>query len=289
MATSESYWWYITLETKAGDDEMLVSLAELCGSIGAEIQDLPLSVRSRLFFRSDKDLAHWLGEVNDVLESWPGVVVVDMGRVDNRPWHREWKEAFPPLPVGKGLVVLAPWHSGSEPVGRLPLYIHPKSAFGTGYHESTQLALEFLERYLQKGMSVADIGTGSGILAIAAAKLGASHVLARDLDPSVIVEVRENCALNGLSEREVEVGEGDLLKGVDGLFDLLTANILFEPLVQMLPDLPRVLRPGARALFAGLSLRDRAPFREVLSRQGLVEIDEKTKGEWWGVVAEIPA
>lgn len=289
MAMSESFWWYITLEAKAGDDEMLVSLAELCGSIGAEIQDLPRSVRSRLFFRSGKDLAHWLGEVNAVLESWSGVSVVDMGRIDNRPWHTEWKEAFPPLPVGKGLVVLAPWHSGSEPAGRLPLYIHPKSAFGTGYHESTQLALEFLERHLKREMAVADIGTGSGILAIAAAKLGASHVEARDLDPAVIVEVKENRALNGLTERELDVAEGDLLKGLEGPFDLLTANILFDPLVLMLPDLSRVLRPGGRALFAGLSLRDREPFREALALHGLIEIEDRTKGEWWGVVAEIPA
>jgi ribosomal protein L11 methyltransferase len=289
MTPSESYWWYITLETKAGDDEMLVSLAEVCGSIGAEIQDLPQSVRSRLFFRSDRDLAHWLKQVKDVLESWPGVSVVDMGRVDNRPWHREWKEAFPPLPIGRGLVVLAPWHSGSEPVGRLPLYIHPKSAFGTGYHESTQIALEFLERHLEKGMTVADIGTGSGILAIAAAKLGALRVVARDLDPAVIVEVRENRALNGLSEKEIDVDEGDLLKGLQGPFDLLTANILFDPLVQMLPDLARVLRPGAKALFAGLALKDRQPFREALAGQGLSLVEEKTKGEWWGVVAQIPA
>ena len=289
MTTAESFWWYITLETKAGDDEMLVSLAELCGSIGAEIQDLPRSVRSRLFFRSDRDLAHWLGAVNTVLESWPGVAVFDMGRVENRPWHTEWQDAFPPLPIGRGLVVLAPWHRGSEPVGRLPLYIYPKSAFGTGYHESTQLALEFLERHLKKGMTVADIGTGSGILAIAAAKLGAGHVEARDLDPAVIVEVKENRSLNGLTQKELNVTEGDLLKDVAGPFDLLTANILFEPLVLMLPDLSRVLRPGGRALFAGLSLKEREPFRQALALQGLIEIEDRTKGEWWGVVAEIPA
>lgn len=289
MKDQESFWWYLTLESSMGTDEVLTSLAELSGSIGAEIQELPNCTRSRAFYRSDKDLGYWMKQLNEALEPWPNIRIVDMGKIENRQWHTDWKDAFPPLPVGRGLVVLAPWHRGSEPDGRLPLYIHPKSAFGTGYHESTQIVLELLERHVPKGAEVADIGTGSGILSIAAVKLGAKHSCARDIDPSVVVEVRENVELNGLGEEQIEVATGDLLRGFDHQVDLLLANILLEPLLVLVEDVPRVLRPGGLAIFSGMVVREREVFMEKLRRMGLEIIDDKSKGDWWGVVAQAQA
>lgn len=289
MKDQESFWWYLTLESRMGTDEVLTSLAELSGSIGAEIQELPNCIRSRAFYRSDKDLGYWMKRLNEALEPWPGIRIVDMGKVENRQWHTDWKDAFPPLPVGRHLVVLAPWHRGSEPEGRLPLYIHPKSAFGTGYHESTQIVLELLEKHVTPGVEVADIGTGSGILSIAAVKLGATRSWARDIDPSVVVEVRENVALNGLTEEQIEVATGDLLKDFDHKVDLLVANILLEPLLGLLEDVHKVLRPGALAVFSGMVVRERDVFMEKMEKVGLEIVDEKTKGDWWGVVTQAKA
>ncbi len=286
MKDQESFWWYLTLESNMGTDEVLTSLTELSGSIGAEIQELPHSIRSRAFYRSDKDLGHWMKKLNEALEPWPNIRIVDMGKIENRQWHTDWKDAFPPLPVGRDLVVLAPWHRGSEPEGRLPLYIHPKSAFGTGYHESTQIVLELLEKHVEKNVEVADIGTGSGILSIAAIKLGARHSRARDIDPSVVVEVRENIALNDITGDQIEVSTGDLLKDFDHQVDLLVANILLEPLLGLLGDVKRVLRPGGLAVFSGMVVREREAFMERLAEVGLKIVDEKSKGDWWGVVTQ---
>ncbi|MGB4209325.1 MAG: 50S ribosomal protein L11 methyltransferase, partial [Thermovirgaceae bacterium] len=126
----EGFWWYVTLEGQEGNEDDLSALADLSGSIGSEIRELPGRIAVKAYYRSTRDLGFWIGRVQDVISPWPGVKIVDMGRIENRQWHTAWKEAFPPLEVGRSLVVMAPWHRGKEPRGRIPLYIYPGSAFG---------------------------------------------------------------------------------------------------------------------------------------------------------------
>ena len=284
--SAESFWWYVTLEGGAGSEDVLASLADMSGSIGSEESGSEPPVRLRAYYRSSQDLGFWLERLGEALSPWPEVKIADMGKIENKQWHTDWKEAFPPLPVGEELVVLAPWHRGSEPEGRLPLYIYPGSAFGTGYHESTQIVLALLERMDLAGLEGADIGTGSGILAICAVKRGARHVLARDLDPAVLTEVRFNLGLNALDPEQVVPVEGNLLEGMDTPVDFLTANIIIEPLLEMLPSVPGALKAGGRALFSGLLLKERDRFLEALSACGLVPADEITMNDWWGVAVE---
>ncbi|MDR1650835.1 MAG: 50S ribosomal protein L11 methyltransferase [Synergistaceae bacterium] len=297
-ARMESYWWYITVLSRGGaecseaGEEILYSAAELSGSIGTEVQELPDGVRMRIYYRSDEEMSYWRKKLLDALEPWPGVRIEDIGKVENQQWSRQSEEAFPPLDVGSGFVVLAPWHKGRETPGRIPLYINPGSAFGTGYHESTQAALELFERCagrLGQFRRVMDVGTGSGILAIAALKLGAYSVRSRDIDPAVISEARNNLELNGIDQSSVILEKGDLLSGVKERFDLLFANILFDPLLEMLPCVREVLNPGGAAIFSGMTLRERDAFMEGLARAGLETIDEVTKEDWWGVAAQNPA
>lgn len=283
---TDSFWWYVTLEGRPGSEEVLASLAEMSGSIGSEEMSKEASQLLRAYFRSSQDLGFWLERLGGALEPWPEVRIADMGKIENRQWHTEWKEAFPPLAVGEGLVVLAPWHRGSEPEGRLPLYIYPGSAFGTGYHESTQIVLTLLERSPVSGTRVADIGSGSGILAIAALKLGASHVLARDHDPAVISEIKHNIGLNEISLDEVDLDEGNLLDGLKEEVDLLMANIVIEPLLEMLPSVPRLLKKEGRAIFSGLLAKERARFSTAIEGAGLRVVDELVIGDWWGVSVE---
>ena len=284
----ESFWWYITLRGTDGQEEILATVADLTGSIGSEVQELPEGVRLRVYYRSNEDLGVWQRRVREALEPWPEVRIEDSGRIENQPWHRECEEAFPPLEVGGRFVVLAPWHRGKEPAGRIPLVVKPGSAFGTGYHESTQIVLELLETRVKPGDSVVDVGTGSGILALGALKLGAASVVARDLDGAVLSEVEENLDLNDL-RGAVRLEEGDLLGGFEGPVDLLTANIILEPLLQLLPDVRRVLRPGGWALFSGLLGTERQVFLEALEHAGLVFAEDRSRGEWWGVAAQNPA
>lgn len=283
MTKGDSFWWYITLEATLELEEVLSSLADLSGGIGSEEHESSGSVRMRIYYRTFQDLGYWLEELNRYLGSWPGVSVVDMGKIENRQWHTEWKEAFPPLPVGERFVVLAPWHRGSEPQDRIPLYIYPGSAFGTGYHESTQIALSLLEKYMRPDFDVADIGTGSGILFIGAVRLGARHVYARDLDPAVLDEVLNNMELNGVYKEDVDLQEGDLLKGFHETVDILMANIVIEPLLTMLPSVPAALKEDGIAIFSGLLLKEKETFIKALKETGLEIIDDVACNDWWGV------
>lgn len=296
-----NYWWYITVViypenaeriVHEENEEILYSAAEISGSIGTEVQELPNGTRMRIYYRSDCDLASWRNRLLDALAPWPQVRVEDMGKIENQQWHQQSEDAFPPLEVGERLVVLAPWHKDREPSGRIPIYINPGSAFGTGYHESTQAVLELLQRRLalRKEIGrVVDVGTGSGILSVAALKLGAESVRARDLDPAVVDEVEANFALNCVDGERIAVEVGNLLAGVEDRYDLLFANILLEPLLEMLPDVARVLVPGGTAIFSGMTERERGMFLEALSATPLVVVDELVKEEWWGVAAQNPS
>jgi ribosomal protein L11 methyltransferase len=294
-----NYWWYITALLRDGatdpveNEEILYSAADLSGSIGTEVQGLPDGARMRIYYRSDEDLSFWRNRLLDALEPWPGVKLEDMGKIENQQWSRQSEEAFPPLDIGRGLVVLAPWHKGKESKDRVPIYINPGSAFGTGYHESTQAALELFERCAAKTgkkiKDVMDVGAGSGILTISALKLGAGHVRSRDIDPAVLDEIRGNLELNGIDPDSVTLETGDLLSGVEGPFDLLFANILLDPLLEMLPDVPDVLSPGGVAIFSGMTLKVRDRFMEKMAQSRLSVIDEIIKEEWWGVAAKNPS
>lgn len=281
----EGFWWYITLEGQDGNEDDLSALADLSGSIGSEIKELPGRIAVKAYYRNTRDLGFWIGRVQEVINPWPGVKIVDMGRIENRQWHTAWKEAFPPLEVGRSIVVMAPWHKGKELQGRIPLYIYPGSAFGTGYHESTQVALELLEDTVKPGMKVIDVGTGSGILAVASLKMGAAGVIATDNDSAVIPEIRENLRLNGIPDGVVDIRTGDLLRGIVETADLVCANIVFDPLTLMMPEIPKVLPVGGRAVFSGLTVKERERFLETLTLGGLLPSIEAEKGDWWGVAA----
>ncbi len=287
MTETDSYWWYITLKGLPGQGEVLQSLAEASGCIGSEEEDRPQSVELRAYYRSNHDLGHWVELLTSLMASWQDVSLRDMGKIENRHWHQQCMEAFPPLNIGEKFVVLAPWHRGKEPQGRIPLYINPGSAFGTGYHESTQNVLTLMEKYLPEGGAVADIGCGSAILSVAAVKLGAGRVYARDLDPAVMDEVGSNIALNELPEGIIDVAEGDLLKGFDLKVDLLVANILLDPLLDMLPDVPEVIGSSGIAIFSGLTVKEKPRFMQGLEAAGLAVVEEIVSEDWYGLAVSV--
>ena len=282
------FWWSIELEAEAESgaaEEMLLTVADLSGSIGSELFEEEGRILLRAAYRSSEPLEHWLSLIDGLKATFPGVRVRSSTKVENRSWHTDYLDAFPPLPVGVNLVVTAPWHKGKEQAGKLPLYIYPGSAFGTGYHESTQIALEFVERFLRKGDTIIDVGTGSGVLFIAALKLGAAGAVARDLDPATIAEALRNMNLNDLSYDLCNLAVGDLLKGVEARAELLTANILLEPNLKLLPDVRRVLKPGGHAIFSGMTVSERYRFLAALPAAKLSLVAELTRGDWWGCTA----
>ena len=285
MAFEESYWWYLTIEGPQEQREVLASLAELSGCMGTEENESGPRVSIRAYFRSSHDLGFWMARMTQVLESWPEIELVDSGRIENQKWHKTWKEAFPPLEVGQRFVVLAPWHRGNEPQGRIPLYIYPGSSFGTGYHESTQIVLVLMERHFNSARRIADIGTGSGILSIASLKLGAQRVHARDIDPAVGEEVMNNLKINDLQSPGFSFDTGDLLESFPlDRVDIILANIVVEPLLKMLPHAESYLAPSGSVIMSGMVLKEKARFLEALENTGLAMVDELSMKDWWGVV-----
>lgn len=287
MPKSDDFWWYITLSGPPGMEDALNSVAEDSGCIGSLTTSRGDEVDLQAYYRAGRDLGEWLKIIQPYLEPLDRVRISDMGRIENRPWHTEWMDAFPPLNVGNRLVVMAPWHAGEEESGRLPVFIYPGSAFGTGYHQSTQAVLTLLERWLREGDAVADIGCGSAILSIAALKMGARIAYARDLAPSVVGEaVRNALELNGLPREKLDISVGDLLKGFEHTVDLLMANILFEPNKELLPDVARTLNDGGRAIFSGMVSAEGEKFKTLLGQSGLRLIDEVHIDDWCALAAE---
>ena len=297
---NDNFWWSIELESNVpGAEEILSTLADLSGSVGAELFDEGKNTVMRAVYLSSRDIGHWLSLLDELTAHYPGARVRSHSKVENRPWHREHLDAFPPITVGVNLVISAPWHKGKEPEGKTALYVYPGSAFGTGWHESTQIALSLVERFVRPGDTVIDVGTGSGVLFIAALKLGAAHAVARDTDPTAIAEARRNMELNGLAEDLCDLRVGDLLEGVEARADVVTANILLAPNLRLLNDLWRVMKseeklygkpegsgPSGLAIFSGMTVSERAAFLPALSDAGLSLWAELTENDWWGCAAK---
>jgi ribosomal protein L11 methyltransferase len=185
-----------------------------------------------------------------------------------RDWANTWREGFPVRPMGRRLLICPPWDLRSEP-GRHCLVIEPGQAFGTGLHETTRQCLECLEDLVHPGDEVLDVGCGSGILALAAAVLGAGRVVGLDNDPVATEEAARNARLSGLEDR-IEWRRADGGRVEAGRFDLIVANMLWAELQTCLPAQVPSLAPGGRLIVSGLAARDEAPAERLLAALGLV-------------------
>ena len=157
--------------------------------------------------------------------------------VSEQDWANEWKQYFHVTHIGETLVIKPTWEEYAAKAGEHIIEIDPGMAFGTGTHHTTCMCMERLEKVLRPGMEVFDVGTGSGILAIAAAKLGAETVKAVDIDATAVRVAAENIAANGLTEK-ISVKQGDLLQGTEGQADVIIANIIADIIIMLLEDVP---------------------------------------------------
>ncbi len=293
---NNNFWWIAELSVpnavynRPQNEERLSTIAELTDAIGSEIfTEQDFYGNQRLFLRASysgqKEIDEIVYQLQFILEddNFFGIEITRFYKLENQAWDTQHYESFPPLPVGKSLVVMAPWHENEKLFeDRMPIYIYPASAFGTGYHESTQIALSLLEEIVRTGDTILDVGTGTGILFITALKLGAGRAIARDIDPDTLTEARRNMNLNGINTKVVDLSEGDLLKGFSGQVNILTANILLNPNVTLLPDVKRVLKPKGFAIFSGMTHIESKMFLSVMGSSGL-EVDREMRiGDWWG-------
>ncbi|CAD5260092.1 MULTISPECIES: 50S ribosomal protein L11 methyltransferase [Halomonadaceae] len=200
----------------------------------------------------------------------------------DRDWEREWMDDFTPLRMGQRLWIVPSWHEPPE-ADAVNLILDPGLAFGTGTHPTTALCLEWLDELAVTGhlaqQTVLDVGCGSGILAIAALKLGASHADATDIDPQALQASRDNAERNGIAESDLNLYYPEQLSD-GGDYPIVTANILAGPLVELAPMIAGHVAPGGRIALSGVLANQANEVYEAYAAQGIA-MDEPVIREGW--------
>ena len=201
-------------------------------------------------------------------------------------WSTRWRDGLRARHFGR-LTVLPSWLPQASSPGPNSVILDPETAFGSGEHGSTRVALTLLEQFIEPGDQVIDLGSGSGILAIAAVKLGASRAIGIESDPDANEVAARNAARNGVSGL-VELLEGDagILAPLAGPADLVLSNILRTVNTRLLPAIAIALRPGALAIFSGMEETEAPEFRHQLAVARFKVVRETVDAGWWGVAAE---
>ncbi len=199
--------------------------------------------------------------------------------VSEQDWANEWKQYFHVTHVGETLVIKPSWEEYTAKEGEHVIEIDPGMAFGTGTHHTTNMCMALLEKVLPANATVFDVGTGSGILAIAAALLGAKEVKAVDIDAVAVRIAQENVAANNLSDK-IDAKEGDLLRGTEGKADVIIANIIADIIIMLLKDIPVKLADDGIFLASGI-IKEREADVVVAAHASGMQIDHtEYKGEW---------
>lgn len=197
----------------------------------------------------------------------------------DRNWNEEWEKTIQPLHVTPRIVITPSWHDYQSSAGEIVLTIDPKMSFGTGYHESTRLMLRLMETFLHQGCTVLDVGTGTGVLAIAALRLGAASAIAVDIDEWSYANATENAHRNGVNDR-LTILHGDITAAPAIPRDLVLANIQRSVLIPILPAMCSRLKTKGTLLLSGLLTVDREPMIGALHDAGLVLREEAQEHEW---------
>jgi ribosomal protein L11 methyltransferase len=185
-------------------------------------------------------------------------------------------------------VVKPTWRDYAPGADELIIALDPGMAFGTGSHATTMLCVQALEDLVTPDTRVLDVGTGSGILLVAASKLGARGGLGIDLDPVAVTVARENLSRNGVPADRFTVREGDLAGAVTGRYNLVVANILSAVVIRLLPQIPAVCAPGGRLVFSGIVQKNEAPVLAAMADHGLKTLSVRTRDDWVAVIGRGP-
>lgn len=205
---------------------------------------------------------------------------ISLTGVSEEDWADSWKKYYKPIKTGDRVVIVPVWETYEPSPDEVVVLMDPGMAFGTGSHETTRLCASMLEKYIHGGENVLDVGCGSGILAITAAKLGASHAFACDIDPQSVKVARENVVLNNTPQVECEVS--DLLRNVpSGTYDVICANIVADIIIRLAPDAPRFMNEDTVMIVSGIILERANEVKDVLLNNGYEIISEMTENGWY--------
>ncbi|TVY00516.1 50S ribosomal protein L11 methyltransferase [Cohnella terricola] len=273
-----------------------------------ELYDTPLNdirpgyAQFKAYFSEDNDMEPIAEQLKELLAGLPefgydaGEFTIEVGSVHEDDWANAWKQYFKPVAITERLVIKPTWEEYEPEGDELIIELDPGMAFGTGTHPTTALCLKALDSAITGGERIIDVGTGSGVLAIGAMKLGASKVLALDLDPVAIKCAQENIDLNGYGQ-DVEVRLSDLLgvlqennaeASVKPPVDLVVANILAEIILLFIADVMDVLKPGGLYIASGIFKNKETAVEAGLLAAGFEIIDVLRQEDWVAFVAGKP-
>lgn len=215
----------------------------------------------------------------------PGRFTIGITEVDEEDWANSWKQYFHPVKISKRFTIVPTWEEYT-PVesDELIIELDPGMAFGTGTHPTTVLCLQALEKYLQPDQMIVDVGTGSGVLAIGAALLGAKHITALDLDEVAVRAAQENVTYNDADDR-ITVLKGNLLDSIEEPPDMIIANILAEVIMSFSQDAYQLVKPGGLFITSGIIGAKRDEVRNDLMAQGFEILETVLMEDWVAIIA----
>ena len=312
-------WNRFTIKTKTEAEDVIISALADVGVEGVEIQDKqPLTETDKeqmfvdimpegpaddgiaylnFYLEEDTETAPVLEKVRAVLEEVRGYMDIGEGTItesqtEDKDWINNWKEYFHQFYVDDILIVPSWEEVKEEDKDKMILHIDPGTAFGTGMHETTQLVIRQLKKFVTKDNQMLDVGTGSGILGIVALKLGAAHVVGTDLDPCAIPAVADNKEANDIKDETFDMLIGNIIddKEVQDTvgyekYDIVTANILADVLVPLTPVIVNQMKKGAYYITSGiLDVKEEVVVKAVKDA-GLQLVEVTHQGEWVSVTA----
>ena len=315
-------WNKFTLKTRSEVEDIVISTLADVGIEGVEIQDkqpLTESDKQQMFvdimpdipdddgiaylnfyLDVDEDKKKVLADVRAALAEMQefldlGECTITESETEDKDWINNWKQYFKQFYVDDILIIPSWEEVKPEDQDKMIIHIDPGTAFGTGMHETTQLCIRQLKKYVTKDTELLDVGTGSGILSIIALKLGARHAVGTDLDPCAVPAVEENKEVNGIPVEAFDMMIGNIIDDKEvqdkvgyEKYDIVTANILADVLVPLTPVIVHQMKPGAVYITSGILDVKEEVVKEAVVAAGLEVVEVTHQGEWVSVTARKP-
>lgn len=315
-------WNKFTLKTRSEVEDIVISTLADVGIEGVEIQDkqpLTESDKQQMFvdimpdipdddgiaylnfyLDVDEDKEKVLADVRAALAEMQefldlGECTITESETEDKDWINNWKQYFKQFYVDDILIIPSWEEVKPEDRDKMIIHIDPGTAFGTGMHETTQLCIRQLKKYVTKDTELLDVGTGSGILSIIALKLGARHAVGTDLDPCAVPAVEENKEVNGIPVEAFDMMIGNIIDDKEvqdkvgyEKYDIVTANILADVLVPLTPVIVHQMKPGAVYITSGILDVKEKVVKEAVVAAGLEVVEVTHQGEWVSVTARKP-
>ena len=312
-------WNRFTVKTKTEAEDIVISTLAEVGIEGVEIQDKqPLTEEDKaqmfvdimpegpaddgvaylnFYLEEDADKEAILKDVREALDDLKnfmdiGEATIEESQTEDKDWINNWKQYFHQFYVDDILIVPSWEEVKAEDKDKMILHIDPGTAFGTGMHETTQLVIRQLKKYVTPDTEMLDVGTGSGILGIVALKLGAKHVLGTDLDPCAVPAVAENKEANRIVDETFDMVIGNIIddKAIQDQagyekYDIVTANILADVLIPLTPVIVNQMKKGAYYITSGILDVKEEVVVEAVKAAGLTVVEGTHQGEWVSVTA----